>query len=655
MINRRIVKSTSMAAIASMLVGTAFAAGVVPAYAGEVANNDITITQPAEVKNQLIPPTVNGRTFKAYRISNYSNAQVNADGKITGYDMKVTNGFTDNLIRDAVKAAVVTGDAVNTNFANVVELKTDGSITFKGDAENLTPLQFVGKYFYGTGADVYGNDNANSYQVRTFADYLLKHLPTGVTAITGVGGANNQVTLDIPDGEEGLYLIIEDPKIDTTTDAFKGETVSRAMLTGTPIKVGTKLYDEVVNDGGKTYKLGSLALKAEKVTLTKDVQGNDQLIQLNSVRTFTINTNVPNYTIDYPNWQAKNFIITDIPTENIDLFKDGHNVRNLVVKATKADGTETTLREGPKALEGPQYADYSVMAGIPESEHGFRISLNDPTAWSGQKLTITYDGVITATTDHNGYHGIDGIDDRNGTVNGVQLDFSNNPNVDDEMAKLTDQEKLFHAQLNMEKVAFDGATDVIRATKLAGAKFEVTVGGNPVAFTKSADGLTYTLNKDATATGVTNEVVFGVQGANGIKPITLDGLAADTSDPVTYTFTETEAPAGYILGDNPVTFTATVTPKFDENGESNGVGIKVESASHANFIDLSQLWPRNAAPDYDTVYTLGNVFVENTKNINDFAKTGGEIVAYIAIALGLAVAGSLTAAVARRNRARKTA
>lgn len=619
-----------------MLVGTAFAAGVVPAYAGEVANNDITITQPAKVPNQLIPPTVNGRTFKAYRISNYSNAQVNADGKITGYDMKVTNGFTDDLIRDAVKAAVDNG----ANLDNVVELKTDGSITFKGDAENLTPLQFVGKYFYGTGADVYGNDNANSYQVRTFADYLLKHLPTGATAITGVGGANNQVTLDIPDGEEGLYLIIEDPKIDTTTDTFKGETVSRAMLTGTPIKVGTKLYDEVVNDGGKTYKLGSLALKAEKVTLTKDVQGNDQLIQLNSVRTFTINTNVPNYTIDYPNWQAKNFIITDIPTENIDLFKDG-NVRNLVVKATKADGTETTLQE---------HSDYSVMPGIPAFEHGFRISLNDPTEWSGQKLTITYDGVITATTDHNGYHGIDGIDDRNGTVNGVQLDFSNNPNVDDEMATLTDQEKLFHAQLYMEKVAFD---DV--ATKLAGAKFEVTVGGNPVAFTKSADGLTYTLNKDATATGVTNEVVFGVQGANGIKPIRLDGLAADTSDPVTYTFTETEAPAGYILGDNPVTFTATVTPKFDENGESNGVGIKVESDSHANFIDLSEEWPRNAAPDYDTVYTLGNVFVENTKNINDFAKTGGEIVAYIALALGLAVAGSLTAAVARRNRARKTA
>lgn len=609
---RTLISTTAGLAVAAMLMGAGF---VGTANAAEIANNDITITQPAAVPNQLIQPTVDNRQFKAYRISDYSNAQVNDDGQITGYDMKVTNGFTDDLIRDAVKAAVVTGDAVDPNFQNVVTLGDDGNITFKGDAENLTALQFVGKYFYGTGADVYGNDNANSYQVRTFADYLLKHLPQEAVPVSATG-ANNQVTFDIPDGEEGLYLIIEDPKIDTTTDAFKGETVSRAMLTGTPIKVGTKLYDEVVNDGGKTYKLGSLALKAEKVTLTKDVQGNDQLIQLNSVRTFTINTNVPNYTIDYPNWQAKNFIITDIPSDNIDPFKDG-NVRNLVVKATKADGTETTLSEG---------SHYRVMPGIPAFEHGFRISLNDPTEWSGQKLTITYDGVITSTTAHP-YHGIDFDDPIDGTVNGVQLDFSNNPNVDDEMATLTDQEKLFNAQLDMEKVAFD---DV--ATKLAGAKFEVTVGGNPVAFTKSADGLTYTLNKDTTATGVTNEVVFGVQGANGIKPITLDGLAADTSDPVTYTFTETEAPAGYILGDNPVTFTATVTPKFDENGESNGVGIKVESASHANFIDLSEVTPRDAAPLSRTEYTLGVARVENTKNIQDFAKTGGAIMTMLALA-----------------------
>ena len=627
--------AAGMMAAAMLSVG---AAGLVStANAAEVNSNDITITQPAAVQNQLIQPTVNGRTFKAYRISNYTNAQVNANGQITGYDMAAQAPFTDNLIRDAVKAAVVTGNAVDTNFANVVTLGDDGNITFKGDAENLTALQFVGKYFYGAGADVYGNDNADSDQVRTFADYLLEHLPQGATAVSATG-ANNQVTLDIPDGQEGLYLIVEDPTIDTTTDAFKGETVSRAMLTGTPIKVGSKLYNEVVN-GGKTYTLGTLALKAEKVTLTKDVQGTDHLIQLNSVRTFTINTNVPNYTTDYPNWKAKNFIITDNPSANINPFVtegDNTTVKNLKVEATKADGTKTTL-----AIN----TDYTVDVTNSNSTdaNDFKISLTDPTKWSGQGITITYDGVLTSTTP-------DGTTNTaQATVNDVQLDFSNNPNVADEKATLTDQEKLFNAQLDMEKVAFN---DV--ATKLAGAKFTATVDGNPVAFTKSADGLTYTVNKDTSAAGVTNEVVFGVDVSGTIKPITLDGLAGDTDQAVTYTFTETEAPAGYILGDNPVSFTVKVTPTFDTAGESTGAEVVVESANHKNFIDLSAVAnATNPASTGGTVYTLGTARVENTKNISDFAKTGGEIAWLMAAAGAAAAAGVGLGIAVRRSRSRR--
>ena len=632
---RTLISTTAGLAVTAMLMGAGF---VATANAAEVNSNDITITQPAAVDNQLKPPTVDNRQFKAYRISDYSNAQVNDKGQITGYDMKVTNGFTDALIRDAIKAAIVSEDGTVANNFNTVVAYTNSKVTFIGDAENLTALQFVGKYFYGTGADVYGNDNANSHQVRTFADYLLKHLPQEAVPVSATG-ANNQVTFDIPDEGEGLYLIVEDPKIDTTTDAFKGETVSRAMLTGTPIKVGTKLYNEVVNDGGKTYTLGTLALKAEKVTLTKDVQGTDHLIQLNSVRTFTINTNVPNYTIDYPNWQAKNFIITDNPSANINPFVtegDDTTVKNLKVEATKADGTKTTL-----AIN----TDYTVDVTNSDSDdaNDFKISLTDPTKWSGQKLNITYDGVLTATTP-------DGTTNTDqATVNDVQLDFSNNPNADDEMATLTDQEKLFNAQLDMEKVAFNNVDE-----KLVGAKFTATVNGDPVTFTKSDDGLTYTVNKDATATDVTNEVVFGVL-ADGIKkPITLDGLAGDTDQAVTYTFTETEAPAGYILGDNPVSFTVKVTQNFDKTtGESTGAEVVVESANHANFIDLSEVAnatsPRSEG---GTVYTLGTARVENTKNINDFAKTGGAIMTMLALA-GAATAAGVIASVAAKRRTNK--
>ena len=629
---RTLISTTAGLAVATMLMGAGF---VATANAAEIANNDITITAPAAVQNQLIQPTVNGRTFKAYRISNYSNAQVNAQGQITGYDMAAQAPFTDALIRDAVKAAVVTGDAVDSNFQNVVALGTDGNITFKGDAENLTALQFVGKYFYGAGNDVYGNDNADSDQVRTFADYLLTHLPNTATSITGTG-ANNQVTLDIPDGEEGLYLIVEEAKA-VTTGSSAEETVSRAMLTGTPIKVGTKLYDEVVtNRGGEdvVYKLGSLKLKAEKVNVEKEVSGDDQLIQLNSTREFTITTNVPNYTTDYPNWKNVKFSISDNPSANINPFTTGAdsttNVNGLTVKATDKEGHETTL------VKDTNYT-VDTVNGTDDDTNDFKINITDPTAWSGQKLVVTYNGVVTATTPS---------ENDTTTANAVNVEFSRNPNVADDYATITDTEKLFNAQLDMEKVAFNQI-----GTKLAGAEFEVTKDGQPVKFVKSSDGLTYTLSTDPNAS-TTNKVVFGVDVDGTIKPVTLDGLAADTSDPVTYTFTETKAPAGYILGDNAVTFTVTVTPKFDGNGESNGVGITVKSDSHANFIDLTSVTPSEAAPADGTVYTLGMVSVENTKNISDFAKTGGAIMTMLALA-GAATAAGVIAGVAAKRRTNK--
>ena len=629
---RTLISTTASLAVATMLMGAGF---VATANAAEIANNDITITAPAAVQNQLIQPTVNGRTFKAYRISNYSNAQVNAQGQITGYDMAAQAPFTDELIRNAVKAAVVTGDAVDTNFQNVVTLGNDGNITFKGDAENLTALQFVGKYFYGAGNDVYGNDNADSDQVRTFADYLMKNLPVGATAKDATG-ADNQVTFDIQDGQEGLYLNVEEAK-DATTGSSAEETVSRAMLTGTPIKVNNKLYNEVVtNRGGKdvVYKLGSLKLKAEKVNVEKETSGNDQLIQLNSTREFTITTNVPNYTTDYPNWKNVKFSISDNPSANINPFTTGAdsttNVNGLTVKATDKEGHETTL------VKDTHYT-VDTVNGMPDDTNDFKINITDPTAWSGQKLVVTYNGVVTATTPS---------ENDTTTANAVNVEFSRNPNVEDDYATITDTEKLFNAQLDMEKVAFNQI-----GTKLAGAEFEVTKDGQPVKFVKSSDGLTYTLSTDPNAS-TTNKVVFGVDVDDTIKPVTLDGLAADTSNPVTYTFKETKAPAGYILGENAVTFTVTVTPKFDGNGESNGVGITVASDNHKNFIDLASVTPSDTAPGNGTVYTLGTVSVENTKNISDFAKTGGAIMTMLALA-GAATAAGVIAGVAAKRRTNK--
>ena len=607
-------KRTGLAAIALLSITATFATGLIANADETPANNDITITAPASGTN-LIAPTVDGRTFKAYRISNYSNAQVNASGQITGYDMKAQAPFTDALIKDAVKAAIVTDDAVDTNFSEVVTLNADGSITFKGDAENLTALQFVGKYFYGAGADVYGNDNANSHQVRTFADYLLKHLPQGANAISATG-SKGKVVIDVPDGQEGLYLIVEEPKIDTTTDAFKGETVSRAMLTGTGATVGGTIYTQVSTKHGDTdvtYTLGALNLKAEKVTLDKEVDHPDQLIQIGTSRQFTITTNVPNYQKDYPTWTPTTFQFTDNPSDNIDPFNTNGTVRNLKLQSSNDGGTTWTAM---RALEYIQAKNDTT-----EDLNDFIVALTRKAiiAHQGERIKLTYDGVITSLQ-------MDTADVAHTTMNTVDLDFSNNPNVTDDKARLTDDVNLYDVKLDIEK------TDM-ETHKLLGARFDVTVGGTKIKFIKSANGDQYTAVKADSAQNVNSvdSISVGYDDNGTVKPVTINGLAADNSGATVYTFTETQAPEGYILGANPVTFTVTLTPQKNSDGTVDGVDAAVNAGTFGNFVAHR---PSNTnTPVSGHEFNVGQVTVKNTKNISDLPQTGGTISKTIGAAL----------------------
>lgn len=283
MINNKIVKSTSMAAVASMLVGTAFAAGVVPAYAGEVANNDITIT--AAAHGQSTKPDMATRTFKAYKIASYTDVQFDSavpHRHAIGYDL--TGGVVPEVeMKDAIKAAV------GAQWNGVVA--ADGnSIKFVGNAANLNAYQFVAKYFYGTGSDVYGNAHADKAEMRKFANALMNSpsFRNGNAASTPVTVAGDTATVAVPDngGGEGIYLIVE------TSDHTDGSTVSRAMVTGSPFKDGDKFIDTLVN-GNITYTLGKLNLKADIVTVDKETYKTgdaenikDQLVGVGSERCF---------------------------------------------------------------------------------------------------------------------------------------------------------------------------------------------------------------------------------------------------------------------------------------------------------------------------------------------------------------------------------
>lgn len=600
-------KRTGLAVIALLSITATFATGLIANADETSANNDITITAPAGGTN-LIAPTVDGRTFKAIRIAGYKDVAVK-DGKITGFDLTLADGVTDSALTTAILAAYPSG-------VESVFTVTDGKITLQGAYENMTLIQFIGQYFYGNGSDVYGNTNAGSEAVRKLADSLMGSLSSN-PAITATG-SEGKVVIDVPDDREGLYLIVEEPKIDTTTDAFKGETVSRAMLTGTGATVDGTIYTQVSTKHGDTdvtYTLGALNLKAEKVTLDKEVEHPDQLIQIGTSRQFTITTNVPNYQTDYPTWTPTTFQFTDNPSDNIDPFNTDGTVRNLKLQSSNDGGTTWT------DMDASEYTQ--AKNTTTEDSNDFIVALTPAAliAHQGERIKLTYDGVITSlkmdTAD----------DDAHTTLNTVDLDFSNNPNVADDKARLTDDVNLYDVKLDIEK------TDM-QTRKLLGARFDVTVGGTKIKFIKSANGDQYTAVKAGSAQDANSvdSISVGYDDNGTVKPVTINGLAADNSGATVYTFTETQAPEGYILGANPVTFTVTLTPKdANSDGTVDGVDAAVNAGTFGNFVVNGT--SNTNAPVSGHEFNVGQVTVKNTKNISDLPQTGGTISKAIGAAL----------------------
>ncbi|WP_101671078.1 isopeptide-forming domain-containing fimbrial protein [Bifidobacterium anseris] len=595
-----------MAAIALLSITATFATGLIANADETPANNDITITAPAGGTN-LIAPTVDGRTFKAIRIADYKDVAVK-DGKITGFDLTLADGVTDAALTTAILAAYPSG------VESVFTVK-GGTITLQGAYENMTLIQFIGQYFYGNGSDVYGNTNADSEAVRKLADSLMGSLSSN-PAITATG-SDGKVVIDVPDGQEGLYLIVETTP-NTDAGRGKGQTISRAMLTGTGATVGGTIYTQVSTKHGDTdvtYTLGALNLKAEKVTLDKEVEHPDQLIQIGTSRQFTITTNVPNYQTDYPTWTPTTFQFTDNPSDNIDPFNTDGTVRNLKLQSSNDGGTTWTDMDASKYTQAKNTTT--------EDSNDFIVALTQAAiiAHQGERIKLTYDGVITSLKMDTAN------DDAHTTLNTVDLDFSNNPNVADDKATLTDDVNLYDVKLDIEK------TDM-ETRKLLGAKFVVTVNGTKIKFIKSANGDQYTVVKAGSAQDASSvdSISVGYDDNGTVKPVTINGLAADNSGATVYTFTETQAPEGYILGANPITFTVTLTPKdANSDGTVDGVDAAVNAGTFGNFVVNGT--SNTNAPVSGHEFNVGQVTVKNTKNISDLPQTGGTISKVIGAAL----------------------
>lgn len=626
-----------VAAAAMLAVGAVTASS---AYAAEDGAAQITINSPTAVNgNNMIAPSVNGRTFNAYELGSYEDVTLNAaKTAISGYSLKNANGVSDSDVMGWINQSVA-GINLDSTLKGVMSCTGSGSATsctFKGNAANLTPLQFVSRYFYGSGTDAYGNTHANQPLMRRFAQAAAGKLTTPSATVTGTSD-DKVVFTNLP--AEGLYLITE-----ASTTAQSQSTIARAMVTGTAYSADGTVINQVEDTSttpATTYDLGELYLKAEKVVVGKDVTDadgkaiKDELARAKSERTFTITTNVPNYN-EYTNWTNPKFSITDAPT-NLTLAID-----SIKVTATKTDGST------PETTTLTKDTDYTVT---PTDGGGFTVTLTKPVDLSGDSIKVTYTGVVTDVT----------VDT---TTNKASVNFSNSPSDSSRHGNgsADDTKNIYVAALPLQKIKY--ATP---ATVLSGAVFAVTdTNGNPVNFDVNADGSVYSVDPTSTRANA-NQIT------SNTSSVELVGLGGDSTDPTTYTFTEQKAPTGYILGKTPVTFTLTVTPQYTEN-TMTGVAYKINGnatsgADFTNFVDSSDSGVLNGtvvtgttmktAADGTTTQVTTTRFegstirVENTTNSSDFAKTGGEITIVLAVVVALALIGAVCLIVARmrRNRA----
>lgn len=577
----------------------------------------ITITAPvAQSDDNMKPPTFTGRTFTAYQLASYVSPQTNADHTaVTGYGLANAAGVTDSEVLNWIRAAAVTNGTVDPNLQSVLSV-SGGTLTFIGEAADLTPIEFVAKYFYGAGTDRYGNQMADSLQVRLFADAAATSgkLTGGTTAT--VSDTQAQFT----GLNEGLYLIDE-----TDSQSGSAQTVSRAMVTGTPMTVGGTTYTTVQGSGpAMSFTLGSIALKAEQVeiakTVAEDASKNNQVARMHSQRVFTVTTNVPDYTYEYSGITNPTFTIDDKPASGINpLTTTGTQttVNSLTLTATDGKGATRTLTAG---------TDYTVATT--DADHGFTITLTNPRALSGDTITATYNATVTDLTQ--------------ALTNTATSNFSNDPYKAESMGKASAAVNLYTTKIALSKIAYNDAN-----TKLTGAQFSVT-GADNAAVTFSTDGKgNYYVDPNGTEKAVT------------AGDVAIYGLGADSDDPTTYTFTETKAPEGYLLGANGkhVTFTVTVDPTYN-NHDVASVAFQVGSQDHKNFLDQTTpaMWQHDqtvqvaAARQASNVFAGGTVSVENTKNASDFAKTGGEITRVLTAVAVLAGLGAVLLVGARMRR-----
>ena len=278
-------------------------------------------------------------------------------------------------------------------------------------------------------------------------------------------------------------------------------------------------------------------LKGNPLSVDKKITGkkgtaqapiNETTAAIGDTLSYTVTADVPHYPA---NATHTTFKVKDTPT-NLEIKQN-----TVKVYGVKANGTETDLTgQFTPTLDGN-----GVLTVDMSSKYLTLFCANGTYPYATVK--ITYDAVL-----------MESASIATGNTNKPALIYGTDPYTEsDEEIPGDGKQKVYTYGLNLTKKNSDN--DV-----LSNAVFSVKLGDTKLKFIEDATAKgTYTLAKDQSAAGATDQLTTNDQGTFNIK-----GLDAN----VEYVLEETKAPSGYFRNHGSVTF--KITPETNAEGKLTG-------------------------------------------------------------------------------------
>lgn len=426
------------------------------------------------------------------------------------------------------------------------------SATQSGDAYEYSPTSEFKGFFNNPKYGSYSENNIQNLdaeQTKQFSIDLHKYvIDNNISGQDLSNGQKNTVNL-------GYYLVSE-----TSSDSEGAAVASAPILVSVPQVSGDSWnYDITINPKDNTP------------TLEKNIIENDQRVKTSSanigdVVKYEVNASIPVYQSNAKNIMYK---FTDTMSKGL----------------TYDEKTGFKVTSGDKIFSAGQ--DYTVTSEK-QSDGSTIITINfkydNIKAYADTGLTLNYQATLNGDAVVN-----TGAND--GNPNTIQLDYTNNPNVENSYKKLTDKVITYTWGFGIKKV---DSNDNSKA--LEGAEFSIKDSkGNILA--------SYTYNENGQVVPLKGNAVTN---SNGVTTFT--GLEEGT-----YIITEEKAPNGYRLLKDPIDI--IITANRGNSGNYNGAATINISNSNGAASEIDHLTEADGN-------VLFNLQIENYEGFS-LPNTGG--------------------------------